>query len=232
MDAGLHIGDNLIPPDQFNQEGHFEDPEFVTFHDSLIQKYKLKTWSSIIDYNKCQTLKIEATDIKKAKRIIQSRWIHRDSFGWKDPRTCHFVPFWKELLPQAKLIFIVRDPEASVNSLLRRYRQNNGTLYRPDLWHRYHRFWQVTNQQIIDACHRFQGDVHLIMSPEDIEDPHRSATLNNKLNNQWGLNLEPIGLSNGYRKDLITSATSKQAKRSNKKSIELYQKLKLLSNLV
>ena len=230
MKAGLHIGDDLVPADQFNQEGHFEDQEFVTFHQSLIKKYKLTSWYSIIDYKKCRTLKFLAADKEQAQSIIQSRWVNRGLFGWKDPRTCHFLPFWKELIPQAKFIFIVRDPEASVSSLLRRYRQNNGASYRPDLWHRYHRFWQVANQQIIDACQHYQDDVHLIITPEDINNPERSAALNNTLSNQWGLSLRPVHLSDGYRKDLITSPTSKDATRSNKKSIELYEQLKVLRN--
>jgi hypothetical protein len=229
LESGLHIGDQLVPANQFNQEGHFEDQEFVSFHVQLIQKYNLKSWRSIIDYNRCSTVRLVQRDVARAERLIQDRWTRRNLFGWKDPRTCHFLPLWKEIIPQAKMIFIIRDPEAVVSSLLRRYRQNNGRSFRPDLWYRYHQFWQITHQQIIDACERYPDDVHLIFTPGDISKPKCSAELNNKLSNYWRIDLRPIDLSTGYRMELITSSTDKIQSKSNKTSIDIYQKLKNLN---
>ena len=221
MDAGLHIGDDLIPPDQFNQEGHFEDQDFVSFHDRLIANYKLKSWYSVIDYKKCHSLKIQSEDLETAKNMIQSRWTNRALFGWKDPRTCHFLPFWKELVPQAKFIFIVREPEASVSSLLRRYQKNKGDSFRPDLWYRYHRFWQVANQQIIDFHVRHSHDSHILFTPEDITD-QESTLINDKLND-WQIVLDKIKLVEGYRTELISSKDA--SSRINETSMKIYDRL-------
>jgi len=220
-DIGLHLGKELIPADQFNQQGHFEDQEFVSFHDSLINKYKLSSWYSVIDYKKCHSLKLQSEDADIAKNIIFSRWVDRNLFGWKDPRTCHFLPFWKELIPQAKFIFIVRDPESSVSSLLRRYKTNKGDSYRPDLWYRYHRFWQVVNQQIIDFLGQHRDDCHLIFTPENITN-EESNLVNDKLND-WQIALNPINLTQGYRSDLISSKNT--STKINNSSMNIYNRL-------
>ncbi len=222
MDAGLHIGDDLIPSDQFNQEGHFEDQDFVNFHERLITNYKLKSWYSVIDFKKCHALKIQSEDLETAKKMVQYRWTNRALFGWKDPRTCHFLPFWKELIPQAKFVFIVRDPEASVSSLLRRYQKTKGESFRPDLWYRYHRFWQVANQQIIEFLGRFRDDCHILFTPESITDKE-SALINYKLKD-WQIELDKINLAKGYRTDLISSKDT--SSRINDTSMKIYHRLR------
>ncbi len=150
QDAGLHIGHNLIPEDSYNFEWYLEDEDFVQRHMYFIKKYELKSMYSIIDYKKCRSLLVDQIDTTRAQELIQQRHSVYDLFGWKDPRTCHFLIFWVKIIPNLKCVFIIRDPHAAVNSTLKQHIERSKIKYHPDLWYRYHRFWQVCNQQILD----------------------------------------------------------------------------------
>jgi hypothetical protein len=41
-------------------------------------------------------------------------------WGWKDPRNSLTLPYWLNIFPQARILHVRRDPEAVVNSLMRR----------------------------------------------------------------------------------------------------------------
>lgn len=41
-------------------------------------------------------------------------------WGWKEPRTTLFAPAWLEIFPQARVVHVVRDPEAAAASIRQR----------------------------------------------------------------------------------------------------------------
>jgi hypothetical protein len=50
----------------------------------------------------------------RARLRFGARW------GWKEPRTTLFVPAWLEIFPEARLVHVVRDPQAAASSIRER----------------------------------------------------------------------------------------------------------------
>ena len=228
QDAGLNIGDQLIAADPYNKEGHFEDEDFVNFHRHLIKKYRLQSRYSMIDYKRCMRLHIDQSDISRAKQIITERIKHNEPFGWKDPRSCHFLNLWKRLIPELKCVFIIRDPHDTVNSIVRRHKDRSKIKLRPDLWYRYHRFWQVCNLQILDHLLKRPQQSLVIHTPEDIIDDRAQQRINSTLRDQWQIKIDPLRLKKNYRPELITHNDQVSSSKKNTKSLELYEKIKSL----
>src|SRR5262249_8371906 len=63
--------------------------------------------------------------------------------GWKDPRNCLTLPFWRKLLPELKVLVIVRNPLEVAYSLRNR---NEDTSYSFGL-----RLWEIYNRRLIDT---------------------------------------------------------------------------------
>jgi len=223
QDAGLHI-----PADSYNREGHFEDEDFVQLHMYFIKKYKLKSRYSIVDYKKCRSLRVDHSDTTIAQKLIQQRHSVYDLFGWKDPRTCHFLTFWVKIIPNLKCVFIIRDPHVAVNSILKRHIERSKIKYRPDLWFRYHRFWQVCNQQILDFYKAHPDKSILIFTPDDILDSNAEAEISDTIIDNWKCDLKRIQLRKNYNKYLITTHQHNMPERINQKSQKLYNELNKL----
>ena len=113
--GGLFIGDRLLGKNLSNPKGHFEDLDFVEFHQSLLQSQGVcsEGWTD----NSFKLISLEYNKI--ARDLIERRNIHTN-WGWKDPRTTLFLDFWSNLIPYAKYVFVYRSPWEVVDSLFRR----------------------------------------------------------------------------------------------------------------
>lgn len=139
--AGVHIGENLIGPDLGNEQGHFEDVEFFHFHDKV-----LKRLGQTLFVKRLASLDfITPAETKLALTLIGRRR-DRPIWGWKDPRTALFLPFWHSLLPQARYVFVYRHPLEVSLSLLRRGTERE-VLASPLIGLH---AWQTYNQSILD----------------------------------------------------------------------------------
>jgi hypothetical protein len=63
--------------------------------------------------------------------------------GWKDPRNCLTLPFWRDLLPGLKVLVIVRNPLEVAYSLRNR---NEDISYSFGL-----RLWEIYNRRLIET---------------------------------------------------------------------------------
>ncbi len=225
--AGLHLGDHLIPANQFNAEGHFEDQSIVDLHETLISDHQLHTRGLYRPTDEITAIRYTPQDIAKASEAISTLQPEQSqTWGWKDPRTPLFFPLWNLILPKAKYVFIVREPDACVSSLIRR--SDAGRLFknRPDTIWRYYRQWTVTNEMMLRQCHNHPDRCFLIFTPTDLHDSDISLLLNNKIQ-KWGLPLDLIALGSGYKEQLISSEGKSPmwAKRFNKRAHAVYQEL-------
>ena len=143
--AGMNIGTRLMGADLGNEKGHFENLDFVQFHQRVLRSQGLSQegWTLQPKISVPQQLCDEAT------LIIENNSIS-PCWGWKDPRTTLFLDFWEKLLPQAYFIFTYRAPWEVLDSLYRRGDEvfSNNPTYALDIWIYY-------NKLILDFCDRF-----------------------------------------------------------------------------
>ncbi len=116
------MGDNFLESDPGNPHGYFEDLDFLEFHRQLLEK----SAGSVNRLFEDSTMRVRAfdfkphpQDIETAEKLIQQRNTQYSTWGWKDPRTCLFLPFWKKRLPNARYILAYKHPLEMSASLLR-----------------------------------------------------------------------------------------------------------------
>ena len=122
QELGVYIGEDLLGPAIGNRLGHFEDREFVRFHETLLESHPEDRLHVFEDDTLRQcALQFEPSDEEQAvaQQLVDS---HRRAghWGWKDPRTCLFANFWLKNLPEARCIVIYRHPLEIHLSHLRR----------------------------------------------------------------------------------------------------------------
>ena len=174
--AGLFVGDRLLGKNLSNPKGHFEDLDFVEFHQSLLQFQGLcsEGWTD----NSSKSISREFT--KTAQNLIERRNIHT-AWGWKDPRTTLFLDFWSSLIPHARYVFVYRSPWEVVDSLFRR----GDSLFQTDpetaiqTWFNY-------NQKILQFCSSTSRPWILLRIEDVINSPQFVI---NSVNQKLSLNL-------------------------------------------
>ena len=117
---GVDLGSNLIAPSAENPRGYFEDSEIVAFHRDLLQRLRATSdWDSMTG-ELLPHAELTPEEKERALRILWRLAKGGGLWGWKDPRTVHFIEFWLELLPEAKLIVPLRHPLEILYSYLKR----------------------------------------------------------------------------------------------------------------
>ena len=151
--CGLQVGTELMGPGPGNTEGHFEDIDFYKLHMEILKDNNLDD-SGIIDYTR---VNISSAYKEEIKSLIESKNKQFDQWGWKEPRTCLFLDFYREILPDAYYLVIFRDYQFVVTSLLRRAFIEIDTLYetKKGFWSKL--FWQKIKRKKVfkELCHQY-----------------------------------------------------------------------------
>lgn len=118
--AGLYLGEpsDLMPPAEENPEGFFEHLEFVRLNDEALNAAGAgwdcpppadTDWSA------------PAFDPYRQRAALLAMPLAANApWGWKDPRNCLTLPFWRSALGAMKTVVVVRNPLEVVTSLHRR----------------------------------------------------------------------------------------------------------------
>lgn len=115
--CGLFVGDRLLPAGTGNDDGHFEDLDFLELHVKILKKRKLPASGFISG----DVEDLNAVEKVELKALIERKKSERHEWGWKEPRTCLFLDIYHEMLPAANYLIIVRDYNSTVNSMLARH---------------------------------------------------------------------------------------------------------------
>ena len=111
--SGLDVGSDLLGSGIGNQEGHFENLDFVDFHRKVLAEKEQHP-----DGWKSEKIKGLEKYEEEALRLLNKN--KSEQWGWKDPRTCLFLDFWEGFLPEAKYLIVYRSPWEVIDSLFRR----------------------------------------------------------------------------------------------------------------
>lgn len=119
---GVFIGDELVGPQKGNPRGHFEARPMLAFHERLIQARLGPERRAFDDGMLVQEpLPANYTEAEKREAGELLDDLRRSgAWGWKEPRTCLFLDFWKGFLPDAEAVIVYRHPLEVHQSLLRR----------------------------------------------------------------------------------------------------------------
>jgi hypothetical protein len=114
--AGLFIGERLMGSHPSNPKGHFEDLDFYDLTRAIIADNGFPDSGFACDVR----ISVSADRRRQADELVASRRALGCPWGWKDPRSVLLLDFWKELLPEAHVLFTFRAPWEVMDSLYRR----------------------------------------------------------------------------------------------------------------
>jgi glycosyltransferase involved in cell wall biosynthesis len=213
--AGVQIGDRLMGSANGNVKGHFEDLDFVEFHQNVLQSQGI----SIAGWTEQSRIEVQQQYLAQAQNLILAR-NNQAIWGWKDPRTTLFLDFWLKLIPDVKCIFLYRSPWEVIDSLFRRA----DVIFRTNPNFAVHQ-WCHYNQAVLDFYQRYQEQCLLLEIGSVIQNPQNIIEL---IKQKFGLELRaPESLyepslfnpdSNTYYRQALITKFFPQA-------LDLYQQL-------
>ncbi|HYG65491.1 MAG TPA: hypothetical protein VEL74_23115, partial [Thermoanaerobaculia bacterium] len=112
--AGFVMGSRLMAASKGNRHGHFEDLDFVHFHERLLES---RGWSALRP--PAEPLVVSAEEEAEARALAAAR-AGLPSWGFKDPRTTLVLDLWDRVLPAPVFLLVYRHPVEVALSLLRR----------------------------------------------------------------------------------------------------------------
>lgn len=122
---GVHLGDNLMPPAENNNEkGFFEDLTIVSINDELMRQYGFD-WQCLADTDDIDWEALyQGAQGERAIAYLREMLDQYPLLGLKDPRMPRLLPFWKAIFKRLRLepIFLIssRDPLSVAFSLSKR----------------------------------------------------------------------------------------------------------------
>lgn len=136
--CGLYLGSatdfRAAGPD--NPEGFWENVHFVNLNDDVLGSLEA-AWDVPPVNRPGWELGAAQTPLRdKAERLLQQFRDH-EPWGWKDPRNCFTLPFWRALIPGLTVLICVRNPLEVAASL--RERNFSSERFGLDLWLSYNR---------------------------------------------------------------------------------------------
>src|SRR5204863_4091746 len=124
-ECGLHVGNELLGADTGNDNGHFEDLDFLNSHKALLKSRRLS--DNGFTTSPLKPLTCEEKD--KLRDIISYKNNFNRQWGWKDPRTCLFLDVYRELIPDAFYFVVLRDFQSVTSSLIYRMYKQRAAKY-------------------------------------------------------------------------------------------------------
>ena len=150
--SGVFLGDRLLAGGPGNPRGHFEEERVLAFHQRALRSRREEEPLRFDEGTlRRRPFAFEPTaDEEREARALLAELERPGLWGWKDPRTCLFLPFWERLLPGVRLVVVFRHPLEVFESHLRRA-NNLDLAVRPGLiWDSY----RVYNEAVLQAAER------------------------------------------------------------------------------
>ncbi len=141
--CGLYVGpeSELMPAQADNPDGFWEHLRFVALNDELLSELG-GAWD--LPPRPDENFTSARLDPLRLKaQLLIEQFDSVSVWAWKDPRNSLTLPFWQQLLPNLKILIVVRNPLEVAHSM----RERNGTSYSLGL-----RLWEIYNRRLIEAA--------------------------------------------------------------------------------
>ena len=147
--CGLYLGpeSELLPPQPDNPEGYWENIRFVEINDRLLAHLDAG-WDLAPGVSQGWELGPETSTLREESAELIERFNAHEPWGWKDPRNSLTLPFWTHLIPNLKVLIVLRNPIEAAQSL--HMRNFSSIAFGLKLWF-------VHNQRILAAVRN--GDI-------------------------------------------------------------------------
>lgn len=219
--GGLDIGEKLVGANEGNVKGHFENVDFVEFHEGILYASAIDKIGRTLERN----ISPPAYYIDLARTLIKKNASPTSPWGWKEPRTTLFLPFWGSLLPTAKFLLVYRAPWEVLDSLFRRS---------DDIFDHYPEFalkvWVNYNQAIREF---YEAEPHRCLLVNTASAAENPELLVKRITDKLAIPLKPPAVSIYDRSLLVRQASSSHRplviQRYFPEAFELYSQLNLLA---
>ena len=118
--CGLFLGrEEELGFDTNNGEPHFENVRFVALNDEILNRLG-GSWNNPPEFPPCwEEMREVAALTAPAKKLIK-RLSVQNNWGWKDPRNSLTLPFWRQIIPDLRLVICLRNPLEVAHSMRKR----------------------------------------------------------------------------------------------------------------
>lgn len=137
---GVELGpeEDLLPPcEGDNPSGYWEPRWMNALNDEVLALVGSDAWSVLWLEDGWQS-RSELEPVRaRARGLLEDKFHGAPLWGWKDPRTCLTLPFWRELVPNVSYVVCLRSPIEAVASLQRRGEPDRDRWSWGQLWLEY-----------------------------------------------------------------------------------------------
>ena len=125
---GAHTREALLPANDFNARGYWEDSDVVAIHDRILSDLNrsLESWQSALPLPEGWMDRPQVVEQTRALETLVQSEIARSEGPWviKDPRICRLLPLWRRICEAhgiaLSVVLCVRTPDAVAASLNKR----------------------------------------------------------------------------------------------------------------
>lgn len=220
--CGLHVGHEIVGPGTGNNDGHFEDVDFFDAHRAVLAALQLPP-DGMIEH---PLPALSIAQVEKLKALVAGKQVWQRQWGWKEPRTCLFLPVYRRLLPEHALYLVIwRDYQTVVSSLIRRlylidvstclgrkglsaflWRKIGRRRHRKQLYKAYSehflKVWINYNRIILEHLQQLAPGRFLVLSHARL--PHYHEQVFAHLAGKWGFCLKPYPFGEVFKKERLS----------------------------
>jgi len=219
--CGLNIGEKLLGAAIGNTDGHFEDVDFYRFHEDTLEEHGESRFGWVTH----PVGPLTTYQKEKLKSIINFKNNLNRQWGWKDPRTCLFFKHYRELIPDAFYLNIIRDYNTTVSSMINRefkwheakylsrkpiprfiwknFRRKKRLIkFYEDLSEFYLQVWITYNEEILKNIRSMDEEKYLVLDSSSLG--ANSEQVFDHLKNKWNFSLNYYDFKKIFNAGLVS----------------------------
>lgn len=163
-EAGISVGRDLIPADEHNAEGYYEERQLVAVNEAILAAAGLHEWFATAGRD--QLLSVAHGFAAEMLELAADA-----TPAWKDPRFCWTLEAWLEVLPaRPRIIVCLRSPAEVVASTMRYYGLAGDEARRAGV-----HVWRVQGERLLEVIEAYDLDALAVEYSSLIAEPEAAV---------------------------------------------------------